>query len=58
VNDAITLQEAAQLCRVSTKTIRRHIAAGRLPAYRLGDRHIRIHRNDLESLMRPIPAAR
>ena len=38
----ISMQEAAELCGVSTKTIRRYIAAGRLTANRVGPRLIRL----------------
>ena len=37
----ITMQEVAEF-GVSTKTIRRYIAAGRLTAYRFGPRMIRL----------------
>lgn len=41
-----TVSEAAELLSVSTKTIRRWIAAGRLPAVRLG-RLVRVSSNSL-----------
>ena len=41
---------------VDVKTCRRYIAAGRLPAYRIaGSRLIRVRRDDLDTLLRPIP---
>jgi excisionase family DNA binding protein len=52
-----TVQESATYLRVSVKTVRRMIAGGELIAYRLGSRAIRIDMEQLESLLRPIPAA-
>ncbi|MDA8253371.1 MAG: helix-turn-helix domain-containing protein [Rhodospirillales bacterium] len=42
VERLLTLQEVAERWRVSTKTIQRLIAAGRLRAVRIG-RNIRLH---------------
>jgi excisionase family DNA binding protein len=53
----LTIQSAAVWLDVSTKTIRRRIATGELPAYRCGKRGIRIKTEDLEAMMRPIPSA-
>ncbi|WP_082956781.1 helix-turn-helix domain-containing protein [Mycolicibacter sinensis] len=39
---AISLQEAAETYGVSTRTLRRYISAGRLTAYRIGPRLIRL----------------
>ena len=54
----LSLEEAAESMAVSTKTIRRWIAAGTLPAYRCGKRAIRIKLEDLEATPRQIPSAR
>ena len=54
----LSLDEAAEAMSVSTKTIRRWIAAGTLPAYRCGRRAIRIRLDDLEAAPRQIPSAR
>ena len=43
---------------VSIKTLRRRIADGSLPAYRLGPRLIRVYTDDVLRLFRPIPTAR
>lgn len=51
----MTIQEAANEKRVVTKTIRRWIAEGLLPAERYGSRCIRIRRADLDALGKPIP---
>jgi excisionase family DNA binding protein len=53
----LTIKQAAELKAVSTKTIRRWIALGLLPAERLGPRLIRIRHDDLEAVGRRIPAA-
>jgi excisionase family DNA binding protein len=45
----LTVEQAAEWLQVSTKTIRRYIEAGNLPAVNLGGRAIRIRRQDLES---------
>lgn len=49
----VSLTEAAEILAVSTKTVRRYIAAGDLDAVRLGRRIIRIR---VESLDRMIDA--
>ncbi len=49
-----TVQTAAEHLAVSTKTIRRLIADGMLPAERIGLRLIRIRITDLEQIGRPI----
>ena len=53
VRRLIPLAEAAEILAVSTKTVRRYIAAGELDAVRLGRRTLRIR---LESLDRLIDA--
>ena len=45
----LTVKEVAALFRISTKTVRRWIEAGNLPATRLG-RDWRIARTDLKAL--------
>lgn len=52
----VGLEYAAAFYGTSQKTIRRMIAEGTLPAYRVGKRQIRIRHSDLEKLARPIPA--
>lgn len=52
----VSIAQAAELKNLSTKTIRRLIADGVLPAYRVGPRVIRIRVADLDSLGRRIPA--
>ena len=47
----VTLCEAAEILAVSTKTVRRYIAAGELDAVRLGRRTIRIKVESLDRLI-------
>lgn len=54
----MSIKDTAAMCGKSTKTIRRLIADGSLPAYRLGSKSILIKRSDLDALIRPIPTAR
>jgi excisionase family DNA binding protein len=49
----VSLTEAAEILAVSTKTVRRYIAAGDLDAVRLGRRTIRVR---VESIDRMIDA--
>lgn len=51
----LSLQQAAALYGVSVDTLRRRIAAGRLPASRFGERLIRVRVSDLDRHYRPIP---
>ena len=44
------LTEAADYLGVTTRTIRRYIAEGRIAAYRVGDRLIRVDMGDVEAL--------
>jgi len=51
----ITIKEAAETVGVSARTIRRYIASGRIPAYRLGPRMIRVDADQLtEQLHTPV----
>lgn len=51
-----TVPEAARLLSVSPSTIWRWIKSGKLTAYRVGERSIRISHRDLESVISPIRA--
>ena len=53
-NDMLTLSEAAQYLRVSTRTVSRMIKNGRLPAKRVG-RGVRIERSQLMVLLADLP---
>ena len=50
----MTLQQAAVYIAASVKTVRRRIASGELPAYVCGKRGLRVRRDDLDNLMRPV----
>lgn len=52
-----SIPSAADYAAVSTKTIRRRISDGSLTGYRFGARVIRVDLNELDELLRPIPAA-
>jgi excisionase family DNA binding protein len=51
--DLLTLKEAATLLKVSVVTLRRWIKQGRLPAYHVGPRKVRINRSDLSKAFTP-----
>ena len=51
--DLLTLGEAAKLLKVSIVTLRRWIKQGRLPAYHVGPRKLRIKRSDLTKAFTP-----
>lgn len=51
--DLLTLAEVAHLLKVSTVTLRRWIKQGRLPAYHVGPRKVRIHRSDMTKALAP-----
>ncbi len=53
----LSVNDAADYTGVSTSTIRRYIENGRLRAYRMGQRLVKVQQADLDALMRPIPAA-
>lgn len=52
-DDFCTIPEAAKSLRVSMSTIWRWIDSGRLAAYRVGQRRIRIKKEDLAMVVRP-----
>lgn len=51
----LTIRQTATHLGVDPRTVRRYIADGRLTAYRVGPRAIRIKAEDVEKLLRPIP---
>lgn len=54
----VTIATAAKRLGLSIKSIRRRIADGTLPAYRVGPRLIRLDAEDIDRLLpRRIPAA-
>lgn len=54
----ISQREAAARWNVSVDVIRRLIASGQLPGYRLNRRIIRVAVADVDACFRPIPSAR
>lgn len=54
----VSLEEAAEMMSLSTRTIRRRISDGTIPAYQCGRRSIRIRVDELEAALRRIPSAR
>ncbi len=53
----LTIADTAERLHVSTKTVRRRIADGRLTAYRVGPHLIRLDPAEVDGLLRPIPSA-
>ena len=51
----VSLHKAGELLGVNERTIRRYIAAGRITAYRLGPKLVRVNRDEVENQLRPIP---
>jgi excisionase family DNA binding protein len=54
-DNLITLAEAAQRLHVSVRTVRRLIAYGYLPGYRVGPRVLRVHEDDVAAAVRRLP---
>jgi excisionase family DNA binding protein len=52
----LTIQEAAAATGFNEKTIRRRISENTLVAYRVGPRAIRVDRDSLMALLRPLGA--
>ena len=52
--ELIGLQEAAGRCNVDPRTIRRWIAAGRINAYRVGPRLIKVDVAELDKVLQPV----
>lgn len=54
----ITVEAAADYLGIGVRSVRRYIAEGKLPAYRVGDKLIRVDQADVDAQIRPVPAAR
>lgn len=52
-DDFCTVAEAAAMLGVSASTVWRWVDAGKLPAFRVGPKAIRIKRRDVEAAVRP-----
>lgn len=50
-----SINAAAEYAGVSTRTIRRYIASGRLTGYRIGPRLIKINLAEVDAMLSPIP---
>ncbi len=55
--DLLSIAEAAKRLQVSRVTLWRWIQSGRLKAYRLGPRKVRIRQSDLGDLLKPLEAS-
>lgn len=53
----VSIAKAADYADVHPMTMRRWISAGRIKAYRLGPRSLRVDLNELDAMLRPIPTA-
>lgn len=54
----VTLKAGAEYLSITEQTIRRYIANGTIPGYRIGKRSLRVDRHDLDALLTPVPSAR
>lgn len=52
-----SISATAERFDVTPKTVRRWIAEGRLTAYRVGPRLIRLDKDEVDALLTPIPVA-
>ncbi|MDV7196903.1 helix-turn-helix domain-containing protein [Rhodococcus kroppenstedtii] len=47
-SELLTQDDVAEVCKVTARTVRGWIAAGYLPAVRIGPRFVRIRQDDLD----------
>lgn len=57
MNTWITAADARDRLNITDKTLRRYVATGKIPAYRMGGRLLRFKPEDIDALMEPVPAA-
>jgi excisionase family DNA binding protein len=50
----LTVRQAAERMGISARLVRRLIASGQLPAYRVGTKVIRIDSDDLRKAVQPV----
>jgi excisionase family DNA binding protein len=55
-SELLTIAEATRLLKVGRTTLHRWLKAGRLPAYHVGPKAVRIRRGDLTAMLKPIAA--
>ena len=55
-SDLLTIAEAARLIRVSPVTVQRWLRQGRLRAFHVGPKAVRIRRDDLAQVVTPLSA--
>lgn len=53
-SDLLTIAEATRLLKVGRTTLHRWLRSGRLRAYQVGPKAVRIRRGDLQAVMKPI----
>ncbi|HEY2834358.1 MAG TPA: helix-turn-helix domain-containing protein [Sporichthyaceae bacterium] len=53
--DLMTMRAVAGMFGTTERTVRRWVAGGLLPAYRVGPTLVRIRRSDAEALLRRVP---
>ncbi|WP_448072342.1 helix-turn-helix domain-containing protein [Georgenia yuyongxinii] len=51
----MNLQDAADYLGVTERSVRNWISAGKVPAYRIGKKVIRLKVADVDALLQPIP---
>jgi len=54
--ESLSVAEAAARLKVNKSTVWRWIDSGRLPAYRIGERRVRLKKTDVEGLIMPARA--
>jgi len=54
----VPLAEAAEYSHLSVRTLRRYGVAGRLTLYRAGVKLLQVDLDELDRIIRPVPAAR
>jgi excisionase family DNA binding protein len=53
-DDLLTIAEATRLLKIGRTTLHRWLKAGRLRAYQVGPKAVRIRRRDLQAVMKPV----
>jgi len=56
-SEYLTVAEVAEHLRITERHVRSLIASGELPAFRVGAKSIRIRREDVAKLVRPVKVA-